>query len=86
MPPTMPTLKENVYGSIMSRRDMDKEIYDETHLQNDLNFDTLDRVDLAVELEDIHSIEVDKDDEDNWITAKDVFEYVERKVEEKDNG
>lgn len=54
------------------------EIKDETKLSEDLGFDTLDIIDLIVELEAEFSIHIDEIDAAEWKTVKDVFDALSK--------
>lgn len=57
-------------------------ITDESHLSDDLDFDSLDRVEVALDLEDEFDIGI-PDALTEWKTVKDIIKTVEEKVNAK---
>ena len=49
----------------------------ESHVVNDLNFDSLDSVQVVLELEQEFDIEVSDDEIDNTRTVKDILDLIE---------
>ena len=79
-------LQEKVYGVIAEFASKKAhEIADEQKLNQDLYFDELDRIELTIALEEEFTEICIKDDEMYaWVTARDVFECVEKKVDAAD--
>lgn len=48
----------------------------ETHLSNDLKIDSLDRVELAMALEETFDIEVEDTEVDKWVIVDDIVKTV----------
>lgn len=53
-----------------------EEVTPATHFRNDLNFDSLDEVEFAMEVEDEFELSVADDDVEKLQTVGDVVEYV----------
>jgi acyl carrier protein len=47
-----------------------------THFVNDLNFDSLDKVEFAMEMEDQFSVSIQDDDVEKLLTVGEVVEYL----------
>lgn len=60
----------------------------ETHFINDLNYDSLDQVEFAMEAEDEFEFSVPDDDAEKFDTVGKVIEYVEKRAtgREEDRG
>ena len=56
----------------------EEEICAESKLNDDLVFDSLDYVDLAVKLEKEFDIKIEDDVIDKWKTVQDVVDYVDK--------
>ncbi len=84
-----PTTLDRVCAVIIDRkgRDLDcsdpYQICETDRIEDDLDFDSLDCVDLVIGLEDEFEIQIPDGDESEWETVKQVVEYVERKLAEK---
>lgn len=78
------TLKNQVFEEIGESADLKKqEIEDSTRLKTDLSYDSLDHIELAMRLEEVFDIEILDLEIENITTALQVFELVEKKVNEK---
>lgn len=60
------------------------EISMDSHLRNDLNADSIDAVDIIMELEDRFDIEFDDEDLEKLETIRNVVEYIESHISEED--
>jgi acyl carrier protein len=54
----------------------------DTHFINDLNYDSLDQVEFAMEAEDEFEMQVPDEDAEKFQTVGQVIEYVEKNVKE----
>lgn len=52
----------------------------ETHLVNDLNLDSLDRVELTMDLEDEFAIEIPDEEAEPLVTVQQVVDYLASRV------
>lgn len=52
----------------------------ETRFKEDLNIDSLDALELMMELESAFCLEIPDDDAENLFTIQDVIEYLEKKI------
>lgn len=52
----------------------------ETHLVNDLNLDSLDRVEMTMDLEDEFGIEIPDEDAEPLVTVQQVLDYIASRV------
>lgn len=52
----------------------------ETHLVNDLKLDSLDRVELVMDLEDEFAIEIPDEDAEPLVTVQQVLDYIGSRV------
>lgn len=57
----------------------DTEITLETSFKDDLNADSLDLVELVMDLEEKYEIEIDQNDLENIVTVGDLVEYLKSK-------
>ena len=72
------TIFERVQKLIAQELNISKDkITEESHLFDDLNFDSLDSVQIVLELENVFDIDVTDDEIDNIKTIKDIVELVE---------
>lgn len=60
----------------------EEEICAESKLNDDLVFDSLDYVDLAVKLEKEFDIKIEDDVIDEWKTVQDVVDYVDKLLQQ----
>lgn len=60
----------------------EEEICAESKLNDDLAFDSLDYVDLAVKLEEEFDIKIEDDAIDEWKTVQDVVDYVDKLLQQ----
>ena len=60
----------------------EEEICAESKLNDDLVFDSLDYVDLAVKLEKEFDIKIEDDVIDKWKTVQDVVDYVDKLLQQ----
>lgn len=60
----------------------EEEICAESKLNDDLAFDSLDYVDLAVKLEKEFDIKIEDDVIDKWKTVQDVVDYVDKLLQQ----
>ena len=56
-----------------------KKLRIDAHLSNDLGFDSLDRVDVLMAVEEEFNLEIPDEDIDKMLTVKDTVEYVLKK-------
>lgn len=63
-----------------SGHNIDK-VLDDSKLEDDLDFDSLDLVDIVMELEKNFDISIPDDDYNNKITVQGVYEIVERYIQ-----
>lgn len=69
--------RDKVYNIVSSMINIDKdEITDESDLYKDLGCDSLDVLDLAMELEDIFDIEIKENDIHKFKTVGSLIEYI----------
>lgn len=61
------------------------EITMDSHLRNDLNADSIDAVDIIMELEDRFNIEFNDEDLERLETIRNVVEYIETHTSEDDD-
>ncbi len=72
------TIFERVQKLIAEELNISKDkIKEESHLFDDLNFDSLDSVQVVLELEQEFDIEVSDDEIDNTRTVKDILDLIE---------
>jgi acyl carrier protein len=72
------TIFERVQKLIAQELNISKDkITEESHLFDDLNFDSLDSVQIVLELEQEFDIEVSDDEIDNTRTVKDILDLIE---------
>ena len=60
----------------------EEEICAESKLNDDLAFDSLDYVDLAVKLEEEFDIKIEDDAIDEWKTVQDIVDYVDKLLQQ----
>lgn len=60
----------------------EEEICAESKLDDDLVFDSLDYVDLAVKLEKEFDVKIEDDVIDKWKTVQDVVDYVDKLLQQ----
>ena len=60
----------------------EEEICAESKLDDDLIFDSLDYVDLAVKLEKEFDVKIEDDVIDEWKTVQDVVDYVDKLLQQ----
>jgi len=71
------TITEKIKSRIAVLRDIDKEkIFTFSHLENDLNLDSLDTVEFAYYLEREFDIEINEFDIKRLFTVLDVIQYI----------
>ncbi|PPA68712.1 acyl carrier protein [Jeotgalibacillus proteolyticus] len=71
---------EEVQNLIAERLDIDKlSIKKESSFKNDLGADSLDVVEMVMEIEDIFEIEIADEDSENLKTVQDLVEYIDQK-------
>ena len=71
------TITEKIKSRIAVLRDIDKEkIFTFSHLENDLNLDSLDTVEFAYYLEREFNIEINEFDIKRLFTVLDVIQYI----------
>ena len=61
----------------------ESEVTSEANFTNDLSADSLDRVELIMEIEDEFGISIPEDQAENIVTVGDAVKYVEKMVAEK---
>jgi len=57
--------------------DIQAELTEDTHLINDLQLDSLDRVELTMSIEDAFRIEIPDEDAERVVTVKQVLDYLQ---------
>lgn len=66
---------------VLNREGFDDTLPVSSTLCDDIGFDSLDRTEFAMGLEDEFSMsEIPEDDSDNWVTILDVVQYVDKQV------
>lgn len=72
-------VKDTVYNDYVTQ---------DSHFQNDLNFDSLDAIELVMKLEDEFEIEIYDDEAEAYYdkSVKDVLELIKEKLDEKEKG
>jgi acyl carrier protein len=66
---------------VLNREGFDDTLPVSSTLCDDIGFDSLDRTEFAMGLEDEFSMsEIPEDDSDNWSTILDVVQYVDKQV------
>ena len=58
----------------------DYQIYNISHLQEDLNLDSLDRVELTLAIEEEFGIEIPDEDAEKIVTVGDIVKYIQDKT------
>ena len=58
----------------------------DTHFINDLNYDSLDRVEFTMDAEDEFEMQVPDDDAEKFQTVGQVIDYVEKNVKEREES
>ena len=72
---------EKVKEIISETMDVDAdEITMDTHMVDDLGADSLDVVEMSVEVEDAFNIKIEDDDIQSMLTVKDIVAYIEARV------
>ncbi len=73
---------EKVKAVIVEQLDVDEEveITPETSMMKDLDADSLDAVEIMMELEDEFGIEIPDEDAESFKTIGDIVKYVESKI------
>lgn len=73
---------EKVKAVIIEQLDVDEEveITPETSMMKDLDADSLDAVEIMMELEDEFEIEIPDEDAESFKTIGDIVKYVESKI------
>lgn len=73
---------EKVKAVIVEQLDVDEEveITPETSMMKDLDADSLDAVEIMMELEDEFEIEIPDEDAESFKTIGDIVKYVESKI------
>ncbi len=72
------SVRDKVIGIIREQLGQDKDtITDETHFINDLGADSLDTVELVMELEDEFGISISDEDAEKIQTVGDAVKYIE---------
>ena len=52
-------------------------IFEDTNL-DEIRADSLDRINIAISLEEEFSIDIKDEDAEKWVTVKDIIEYIEK--------
>lgn len=52
-------------------------IFENTNL-DEIQADSLDRINIAISLEEEFSIDIKDEDTEKWVTVKDIIEYIEK--------
>lgn len=72
------SVRDKVVGIIREQLGQDKdEITDETHFINDLGADSLDTVELVMELEDAFGVSISDEEAEKIQTVGDAVKYIE---------
>lgn len=73
---------ENIVIEVVANKfkRLDKKITLNTHLYKDLNFDSLDAVEIIVELEEKFKVELQDEDVEKFKTVKDLVKIVNSKL------
>lgn len=73
------SVRDRVVGIIREQLGQDKDnITDETHFINDLGADSLDTVELVMELEDEFSVSISDEEAEKIQTVGDAVKYIEK--------
>lgn len=76
---TAPTTFDRVLSVLENRLGVDpKDVKPEAKIQEDLGIDSLERVDLAIEMEDAFNIRISDDDLDGIVTVQDLINTIDR--------
>lgn len=71
-------IKEQVYKSIASVLEVaEEDIKDDSHLVEDLGADSLDTVQLVMEIESIFDMEISDDDAEELVSVEKIVNYLE---------
>ena len=71
-------IKEQVYKSISSVLEVaEEDIKDDSHLVEDLGADSLDTVQLVMEIESIFDMEISDDDAEELVSVEKIVNYLE---------
>ena len=74
-------MKERIIKLLSKQLGFDPDkIKPETHLENDLNTDSLDLVEFVMGLEEEFNIEILDEDAEKFVTVQDIFDYMEGRV------
>ena len=52
-------------------------IFEDTNL-DEIHADSLDRINIAISLEEEFSIDIKDEDTEKWVTVKDIIEYIKK--------
>tara|TARA_R100000234_G_scaffold118620_1_gene99465 strand:+ start:105 stop:338 length:234 start_codon:yes stop_codon:yes gene_type:complete len=71
-------IKEQVYKSIASVLEVaEEDIKDDSHLVEDLGADSLDTVQLVMEIESVFDMEISDDDAEELVSVEKIVNYLE---------
>ena len=74
-------IEEIVMDIISNQSDISKDkLSNEANLQTDINLDSLDIVEIVMELEDRLSISINEEHLEKFVTINNIVDYIERKV------
>jgi acyl carrier protein len=77
---TTPTTEQRVVELIQDYTDSDVPVARDCRLGDDLGLDSLDMVELVVDLEDAFDTAISDEEFDRWSTVGDVIDFIERIV------
>jgi acyl carrier protein len=76
----MATIKEQVYDLVADHLGVAKDtLTDETHFKKDLGIDSLDSVEMVMELEEEFDVKIEDDESEKLLTVGDVVKLMEKK-------
>ena len=82
--PTAVEIEEKVFQIVSEQMSVDKgELGPETSFVNDLNADSLDTVELVMELEDEFDLTIPDEEAEKLKTVGEAIEYIKKHLEEK---
>lgn len=76
----MSTIEERVKKIVAEQGDMQIDVDSNAHLEHDLGFDSLDRIEAVMAVEDEFGIEISDEDGEKLTTVQQVIDYVTANV------